>query len=357
MAFLVPDKIRVENSIEIKEKIIPWGAKWNKNYGRHKKGDKFKADRLLSGGTGKVQFLSVHNTADINEAAGTNDAEQYTRATWPNQNMGDVRVHYFVDETDCWQNLKENEVGWHAGDSANKAGGNETSIAVEIIMKSGKTADDIKTEERAVKLIASLMYKHNLTIDKLKTHNFWMGKPDRIVSDGRKNCPLYILPHWEKFKTKVAAELNRLNAVTVTPEKEDSEVGFFAVQLGPYDSKERAEQTARILKSLELGSWIFTEEGKTIVQVGVFKEFKTASELVEKLLKKGGFHAALIESKVPKTSEKPVAAPTPIKYTVKRGDTLDEIAKAYNTTWQALAEKNNLKNVNLIYPGQILIIN
>ena len=30
---------------------------------------------------------------------------------WPNANMGDVRVHYFIDETDCWQQLREDEVG------------------------------------------------------------------------------------------------------------------------------------------------------------------------------------------------------------------------------------------------------
>ena len=104
MAFLTPDNIRIEHGLEIKEKIIPWGARWPKNSGKYRKGDLFKADRLLSGGTGKVEYVTVHNTEDIAEARGTNDAEQYTRATWPNANMGDVRVHYYIDETDCWQN-------------------------------------------------------------------------------------------------------------------------------------------------------------------------------------------------------------------------------------------------------------
>lgn len=39
-------------------------------------------------------------------------------------------------------------------------------------------------------------------------------------------------------------------------------------------------------------------------------------------------------------------------YTVKKGDTLWGISKLYNTTWQALAEHNKLKNPNLIFPNQ-----
>lgn len=43
-------------------------------------------------------------------------------------------------------------------------------------------------------------------------------------------------------------------------------------------------------------------------------------------------------------------------YTVKKGDTLSGIAKKYNTTVNAIANANSIKNVNLIYPGQVLTI-
>lgn len=39
-------------------------------------------------------------------------------------------------------------------------------------------------------------------------------------------------------------------------------------------------------------------------------------------------------------------------YIVKSGDTLSKIASKYNTTWQILARLNNIKNPNLIIPGQ-----
>lgn len=45
-----------------------------------------------------------------------------------------------------------------------------------------------------------------------------------------------------------------------------------------------------------------------------------------------------------------------IIYIVKSGDTLSSIAKRYNTTYQKIANDNNISNPNLIYPNQKLII-
>ena len=45
-----------------------------------------------------------------------------------------------------------------------------------------------------------------------------------------------------------------------------------------------------------------------------------------------------------------------VKYTVKKGDTLSAIAKKYGTTVNSIAKLNNIKNVNLIYVGQVLYI-
>ena len=45
-----------------------------------------------------------------------------------------------------------------------------------------------------------------------------------------------------------------------------------------------------------------------------------------------------------------------VTYTVKSGDTLSKIAANYNTTVDTLAKLNNIKNVNLIYTGQVLTI-
>lgn len=174
--FLTPDKIRHEYGLEIKEKLIPDGSK-------------YKPNRKLT--SGRVEYVTIHNTADIDEAEGTNDAEQYARATL-NGNMGGVSVHYYIDETDCWQLLREDEMGYHAADGFGP--GNGTSLAVEIIMKGDKSKDDREAEDRGALLAAILLRKHGLSILRLKTHRDWYPK---------KYCPAYILPHWNDFVKRV----------------------------------------------------------------------------------------------------------------------------------------------------------
>jgi len=48
------------------------------------------------------------------------------------------------------------------------------------------------------------------------------------------------------------------------------------------------------------------------------------------------------------------APPTPRTYTVRQGDTLDEIAAKHRTTWQILRRLNRLPDANHIKPGQRL---
>ncbi|HEY8910359.1 MAG TPA: LysM peptidoglycan-binding domain-containing protein [Desulfosporosinus sp.] len=52
----------------------------------------------------------------------------------------------------------------------------------------------------------------------------------------------------------------------------------------------------------------------------------------------------------------PAPTPAPEVYVVKKGDTIYKIAKRHGTTMQAIILANNLRNPNLIYPGQILLI-
>lgn len=212
MTKLTPDKIRIENGLTINEKIIPWGATWPKDSGDYKKGSKYKADQLLSGGTGKVKGVTIHNSVDL--VSVNEDAEQYTRATWPNANMADARVHYYVDDVNAWQNLREDEIGWHAADG--EGPGNTTTLAIEIIMDGSGSAEDKGAEANGVLLAAILLHRHGLTINELYTHNHWMGLPDAIRPGVRKNCPFYLLPRWAEFKTKVAARLKEI---------QDSETG------------------------------------------------------------------------------------------------------------------------------------
>lgn len=61
-------------------------------------------------------------------------------------------------------------------------------------------------------------------------------------------------------------------------------------------------------------------------------------------------------SEIPET-ENPNDNTKTIYYTVQRGDTLSQIASRFGTTVQEIAKINGIQNINLIYPGQILRIN
>ena len=270
MAYLKPDKIRTEHGLMIKEKIIPWGARWSKNSGSFRKGDLFKADQKLSGGTGKVEWVTIHNTAAISVNPATTMAEQYTRATWPNQNMNDVRVHYYIDGTDCWQNLREDEVGWHAGTE-----GNKSSLSIEIIGNSQGA------EDRGALLAAILLHRHGLGIDRLTTHYRWY-KP--------KYCPLYILPHWDAFAAKVKRHLQSLSGQGQEPEPPGR---LYRVQAGAYREKANGDRLLAALRAKGFSAFVTQgEDGLYRVQAGAYREKANAQSMLERV-RAAGFSAIL----------------------------------------------------------------
>lgn len=52
----------------------------------------------------------------------------------------------------------------------------------------------------------------------------------------------------------------------------------------------------------------------------------------------------------------PLPSGRPEAYTVQKGDTIYKIAKRFGTTMRAIIQTNNLRNPNLILPGQVLYI-
>ena len=202
---LKPDKTRTENGVTVHEKLIPDSARANKYCASWcKKGEPMKPCRPLSYG---VTGVTIHNTQDLPGVE--DDAEQYTRATWPNCNMGGVVVHYYVDDLGAWQNLKENEAAWHASDGTGR--GNYGTVAIEVIMDGPEGKANAAAEANAARLAASILHRHGLGVDRLYTHNHWMGLADRIVAGAKKNCPVYILPHWSRFKAAVQKQLEELD--------------------------------------------------------------------------------------------------------------------------------------------------
>jgi nucleoid-associated protein YgaU len=58
----------------------------------------------------------------------------------------------------------------------------------------------------------------------------------------------------------------------------------------------------------------------------------------------------------PQPQPAPLPNPGPTTYVVKQGDTVWLIAQRFGTTMQAIILGNNLRNPDLIFPGQVLYI-
>lgn len=243
MALLTPNATAKMLGVTVNEKIIPDGTRWkDANKARSagfSAGSLYKKQQKLSGGTGRVQSVTIHNTDDLRNVH--DDGEQYTRATY-NENMGSSRVHFYVDDVCAWQNLKAGtglfpsdpvgsaEVAWHAGDGSGSGSGNDTSLSIEIIMNDN-ASHDAKAKDNGARVAAWLLWKHGLSIDKLVTHTYWVNrKAGKTFSDvdrqctnyvsGGKWCPVYIfeaanqasaLNNWKAFKALVKKYLDELN--------------------------------------------------------------------------------------------------------------------------------------------------
>ena len=202
--FLKPDKVWYILGVPVKEYFL---TKHNPNR------IALPAKRTLN-----LVGPTVHNTPKINQAKGTTMAEQHVRAT-VNGNMGTVRVHFYVDDVEIWQDLPLDWQSWHAGQSgkAERNGshyGNQATISIEVIGNSPKA------EQNAAKLVAWLLNKYNMTVDDVYTHNYWVnvrngvkaeeGEDLRTKPDGYKSCPIYIIPHWPVFLSSVKSFMHIL---------------------------------------------------------------------------------------------------------------------------------------------------
>lgn len=269
---LTPNKTYKINGVTVNEKIIPDGTKW-KNSSKAKKagfsaGSFYKKQAKLNG-TGKAKFVTIHNTDDLDNV--NDDAEQYTRATY-NENMGSTRVHFYIDDIGAWQNLKAGtglsasdplnsaEVSWHSGDGSISGGGNMTSLSLEVIMND-TTAHDEKARDNGARIAAWLLWRHDLGIDKLVTHTYWVnktaGKKFTDVDEqccnmipGKKWCPAHIfasnnkataLKNWKAFKALVKKYLDELNGTKTNV--------IYRVQVGAFSKKANAEAYVKKLKA------------------------------------------------------------------------------------------------------------
>ena len=231
---------------------------------------------LPSRGLRRLSGITIHNTDWISVSSTTTPAEQYTRAT-VNGNMGDVRVHFYVDDASIWQNLPLDLSSWHAADGNGR--GNMETISIECIMRNSVDAQSLKSEDLTAKLAAALLVSNNLTINELYTHTHWLNVRDGKIGNTDtlnqmrhpyKMCPLYILPHWNNFKSKVKSYMEFYSGKNVeTIESQPNTEELFKVRKSWEDAKSQIGAFSNFSNAAKVatnGYYVFNSEGKKLTE-------------------------------------------------------------------------------------------
>ena len=321
---LTPNTTYKMNGVTVNEKIIPDGTRWKddakaKKAGFDGAGSLYKKNQKIAGGPKSV---TIHNTGDLENVY--DDGEQYTRATYPNENMGSTRVHFYVDDTGAWQNLKAGtglcgndpegsaEVSWHSGDGSTADGGNMTSLSIEIIMRESAEHDAI-AKDNGARIAAWLLHKYGLSINALVTHTYWVNKtygykfddidtqcahmvwvtnPKTGKKEQKKWCPYYIFnsssdtvarENWKAFKAVVKKYLDVLNGSPTEPEKPSETKTLYRVQTGAFKQKTNADALSAKLKAAGFDTYIVIVDGLYKVQVGAYSVKANADAMSAKL--------------------------------------------------------------------------
>lgn len=202
------------------------------------------------------KYVTIHNAATKGSAK---QIHEYNKACITAAPDGIKSWHYSVDEAEAYQALPDNVNAWHAGDGG-QGPGNRESISIEIARDLDYSSNLYqRSEDNAARLAAYLLKEYNLTVDDLRRHYDWSGKicPHRIIEANS----------WDDFKAKVAGYMSLSNPLSrsVEPEKEDKKT-----------------DTTKIYR----------------VQVGAFKEYNNAKNMMEEL-KVAGYNPYIVEAEDP----------------------------------------------------------
>lgn len=152
------------------------------------------SQNFTPGRSQKVKYLVIHYTSNNGDTA-KNNADYFTR-----EKVG-ASAHYFCDESEIWQSVKDTDTAWHCGAKTYKHPEcrNSNSIGIEICMndKNGKVRQG--SIDTAAELARYLMKRYGILFANVVMHNQVTGK----------NCPAPMVSDpalWDTFKKSLIKE-------------------------------------------------------------------------------------------------------------------------------------------------------
>lgn len=152
------------------------------------------SQNFTPGRSQKVKYLVIHYTSNNGDTA-KNNADYFAR-----EKVG-ASAHYFCDESEIWQSVKDTDTAWHCGAKTYKHPEcrNANSIGIEICMndKNGNVRQG--SIDTAAELARYLMKRYGILLANVVMHNQVTGK----------NCPAPMVSDpalWDAFKKSLIKE-------------------------------------------------------------------------------------------------------------------------------------------------------
>ena len=154
------------------------------------------AGNYTPGRRAAVQYLVIHYTA------GDGDTARGNLRYFAN-NAVKASAHYFVDENEVCQSVRDADTAWHCGASVYRhpVCRNANSIGIEICSRrdgAGRYALPAAAVERAAELVKQLMAQYGIPADHVVRHFDVTGK----------NCPAPMVENealWQAFLARIQA--------------------------------------------------------------------------------------------------------------------------------------------------------
>ena len=183
-------------------------------------------------------------------------------------------------------------------------------------------------------------------------YDIWQYASDGSVSGISGNCDMNYLYNTDIIKESGSTDtsdnktIDELAEEVIDGKWGDGEDRKSKLEKAGYDYDAVQDRVNKILKEQNNKKSV-TEVAKDVI-AGKYGN----GDNRKKKLEAEGYDYDQVQAKVNQL----LGANTTKTYTVKSGDTLSDIASKYKTTVAKLVKDNNIKNANLIYPGQKIVI-
>lgn len=155
----------------------------------------------------KNEYIVIHYVGAVSTAKNNAD---YFRSI----NRG-ASAHYFVDEKDIYQVVRDEDSAWHCGASKYYCGcRNKNSLSIEMCCYMNKGKLDIKEEvvNKAIQLTKELMNTYNIPVENVVRH----------YDVTHKNCPAPFVEdnkRWVQFKKDLVSSVHTCENTSKTNEE------------------------------------------------------------------------------------------------------------------------------------------